>query len=400
MQSRSRPKPRHLVPLAVPRLAVVHEDRVLEVGVHVAAEVGHSRALGHHRLDVFLLLLADAFHDVIAYRLDHHRQRTRADRGVGSQHDVEVGESVRCKRHVCFRSVFPVFAQPSAINSRDGEGWRSSRVEAGSTYNHVEFVQLAVGCDDAVRLNLRDMVAHEIDIVLDERFQKSRSRSQASTSGRKVGLEPLEILRLLCKSLFHARLELLQSVFLHFRSLDSKRMDLVAAGLDLRPELFEILWVVSEPRLLFFGENDRFHAQLLLDCLAKGRRYPCLAPDETGEVCSRDLLQLWDDLDRRAAGSNDTHALVREVVAGLSSVLLPSGNSNCNLLVVPLGRVHYLSLETTKAIYLRPGNVIQPTSCADEHIGSVIDHSPVRSLHRDVPFAFALAEVAARDLMS
>jgi hypothetical protein len=62
--------------------------------------------------------------------------------------------------------------------------------------------------------------------------------------------------------------------------------------------------------------------------------------------------------------------------------------------------VHDLSFETAETVYLGPSNVIQSASCADEHIGSVIDHLPVRSLHRDMPFAFGLVEVAACNFVS
>lgn len=271
MQRRPRPQARDFVRLAIPRPALIHEDGALEVGVDDTDKVAHAACLGGHGLDLLLLLLADAFDNVVARGFYHHGQRARADGGVGTEHDVEVGEAVRGERQIRLGATGPVVRQTLATQTRDGERRRRRGVEACRADQHVYAVHPAVRSHHALGLDADDSVAHKVDVVLDQRFEEARAGRQASAPRREVGLEVLVVLWFLLQSLLHPLLKLLLRALLHLRPLDCQSVDLVAAGFNLHPEIVEILGVVAETLFVFVRKRRRGYTQGVLSCLGKRR---------------------------------------------------------------------------------------------------------------------------------
>jgi len=86
----------------------------------------------------------------------------------------------------------------------------------------------------------------------------------------------------------------------------------------------------------------------------------------------RDLLQLWDNLNRCGAGADNTNSLAREVHG-----------------VIPVRRVHQRALEVVETFDLWPLPVIQDSGPVDDNVRPILgDLSSHRVLECNVPDCF------------
>lgn len=86
----------------------------------------------------------------------------------------------------------------------------------------------------------------------------------------------------------------------------------------------------------------------------------------------RDLLQLWDNLNRCGAGADNTNSLAHEVHR-----------------VIPVSRVHQRALEVMETFDLWPLPVIQDSGPVDDNVRPILgDRSGRRVLEGNVPDCF------------